>query len=125
MEERRLRRTQPVGRLLEEFLAVAYKAHPYGEPVIGHMSDLQTVTREEAEEFFRKYYVPSNMIVAIVGDVQPARVKELAEAVWPHSRQARTGGGRDRRTKADWRTTRCDKRSRPAFRSGRLSQTGH
>ncbi|NLT65362.1 MAG: insulinase family protein [Acidobacteria bacterium] len=79
MEERRLRtETQPVGRLLEEFLAVAYKAHPYGEPVIGHMSDLQTVTREEAEEFFRKYYVPSNMIVAIVGDVQPARVKELA-----------------------------------------------
>jgi predicted Zn-dependent peptidase len=36
------------------------------------------VTREEAEEFFKKYYVPSNMVVAIVGDVQPARVKELA-----------------------------------------------
>ncbi len=80
MEERRLRtETQPIGRLIEEFLAIAYKAHPYGEPVIGHMSDLQTVTRAEAEAFFKEYYVPSNMTVAIVGDVQPERVKELAQ----------------------------------------------
>ncbi len=79
MEERRLRtETQPIGRLIEEFLAVAYKAHPYGEPVIGHMSDLQTVTRAEAEAFFKEYYVPTNMVVAIVGDVSPSRVKELA-----------------------------------------------
>jgi len=80
MEERRLRtETQPVGRLIEEFLAVAYKAHPYGEPVIGHMSDLQTVTRAEAEAFFKEYYVPSNMTVAVVGDVDAGRVKELAQ----------------------------------------------
>ena len=80
MEERRLRtETQPIGRLIEEFLAVAYKAHPYGEPVIGHMSDLQTVTRAEAEAFFKEYYIPSNMTVAIVGDVDPNRVKELAQ----------------------------------------------
>jgi predicted Zn-dependent peptidase len=80
MEERRLRtETQPIGRLIEDFLAVAYKAHPYGEPVIGHMNDLQTVTRGEAEAFFKEYYVPSNMTVAIVGDVKPDRVKELAQ----------------------------------------------
>ena len=79
MEERRMRtESQPVGRLLEEFLAVAYKAHPYGEPVVGHMSDLETLTRAEAEAFFRKYYVPSNMTVAIVGDVDPDRVETLA-----------------------------------------------
>ena len=79
MEERRLRtETQPVGRLLEEFLAVAYKAHPYGEPVVGHMSDLETITRAEALAFFREYYVPSNMTVAIVGAVDPERVEMLA-----------------------------------------------
>jgi predicted Zn-dependent peptidase len=45
MEERRLGESQPIGRLIEEFQAVAYKAHPYHEPVVGHMSDLQNITR--------------------------------------------------------------------------------
>jgi predicted Zn-dependent peptidase len=80
MEERRLRtESQPVGRLLEEFLAVAYKAHPYGEPVVGHMSDLETMTRSEAEAFFKKHYSLSNLTVAIVGDVNPRQIRELAE----------------------------------------------
>jgi predicted Zn-dependent peptidase len=79
MEERRLRtETQPIGRLIEDFLSVAYKAHPYGEPVIGHMSDLQAISRAQAEAFFREYYVPSNMTIALVGDVYPDRAKELA-----------------------------------------------
>jgi len=80
MEERRLRtESQPVGRLLEEFLAVAYKAHPYGEPIVGHMSDLETLTRSEAVMFFKKYYLPSNLTVAIVGDVNPQQIKDLAK----------------------------------------------
>ncbi len=80
MEERRMStESQPVGRLLEEFLAIAYKAHPYGEPIVGHMSDLETLTRSEAEMFFKKYYLPSNLTVAIVGDVNPQQIKELAE----------------------------------------------
>ena len=80
MEERRLStESQPVGRLLEEFLAIAYKAHPYGEPVIGHMSDLETLTRGEAQAFFSKHYGTSNLTIAIVGDVNPQEVRELAE----------------------------------------------
>ena len=80
MEERRLSiESQPQGRLIEEFLAVAYKAHPYGEHVIGHMSDIETITRGEAEAFFKKYYGPSSLTIALVGDVNPHRVRELAE----------------------------------------------
>jgi len=80
MEERRLGvESQPIGRLLEEFLAIAYKAHPYGEPVVGHMSDLETLTRSEAEAFFSEYYGPSNLTVAIVGDVNPQEIRNLAE----------------------------------------------
>lgn len=79
MEERRLSiETQPQGRLIEEFLAVAYKAHPYGTHVIGHMSDIQTVIRPEAEAFFRKYYGPGNLTIGIVGDVNPQRIRALA-----------------------------------------------
>jgi predicted Zn-dependent peptidase len=80
MEERRLSiESQPQGRLLEEFLAVAYKAHPYGEHVIGHMSDIETITRGEAEAFFKKYYGPSNLTIALVGDVNIQQIRKLAK----------------------------------------------
>jgi predicted Zn-dependent peptidase len=80
IEERRMRtESHPVGKLIEEFLSVAYKAHPYGEPVVGHLSDLENMTREDAEAFFRKYYIPSNLMAVIVGDVDPQRVRQLAQ----------------------------------------------
>lgn len=80
MEERRLRtESNPGGKLFEEFLSTAYKAHPYGEPIIGHMSDIQAYTREDAEKQFREYYVPNNLIIGIVGDVKPKKVIKLAE----------------------------------------------
>ncbi len=80
MEERRLRvESMPYGKLFEEFLATAYKAHPYGEPIVGHMSDIQALSRRDAEKQFREYYVPNNLIVAIVGDVKPKEVIKLAE----------------------------------------------
>jgi predicted Zn-dependent peptidase len=79
MEERRMMENNPRGRLNEEFRAIAYLAHPYGEGVIGHMSDLQTVTRREAEAFFKRYYCPSNLTIAMAGDVNPQKVRKLAE----------------------------------------------
>lgn len=79
MEERRMMENSPRGRLYEEFEAIAYLAHPYGESVLGHMSDLQTLTRREAEAFFKKYYCPSNLTIAMAGDVDPQKVRKLAE----------------------------------------------
>ncbi len=79
MEERRLRiESQPIGKLVEEFLSVAYKAHAYGIMGIGHMSDLQNLTRAQGEEFFQKYYSPSSLTIAVVGDVDPEQVRRLA-----------------------------------------------
>jgi predicted Zn-dependent peptidase len=80
-EERRMRTdSSPIGKLVEEFLAVAYKAHPYGLPVVGHMSDLQNFTRQDAIDFFKTYYRPSNLTSVIVGDVDPKEVRRLADA---------------------------------------------
>ncbi len=77
MEERRLRtESNPNGRLFEQFSATAFFAHPYKQPVVGYMSDLMSFTREDAEAFYRKYYVPADMTIAIVGDVK-------AEAILP------------------------------------------
>jgi predicted Zn-dependent peptidase len=80
MQERRQRvENNPVGLLGEEFLATAYRRHPYGEPTIGSMSDLQSITRAEARTFFEEYYGPGNLTMAVVGDVDLRWAKELAQ----------------------------------------------
>jgi len=80
MEERRLGlETRPTGKLMEDFEATAFKAHPYGHGVIGHMSDLQSLTRKDVETYFKKFYGPSNLTVGIVGDIKPEDVFKLAE----------------------------------------------
>ena len=79
-EERRMRvESSPIGRMLEEFMGMAYKAHPYGIRGIGHMSDIQNYSRKEAATFFEKYYGPSNLTVAIVGDVKAKDIFKLAK----------------------------------------------
>jgi len=80
MEERRMRTdSQPIGRLIEQFLAAAFTAHPYGQPGVGWPSDLQSFSATDAIQFFHHYYVPSNMYVAVVGDVKAAQVMPLVE----------------------------------------------
>jgi len=79
-EERRLStESRPQGRLREEFFSAAFKAHPYGSPVIGWPSDLKTFSATDAAAFFKKYYVPSNMVIAVVGDVKPSEAMPLLE----------------------------------------------
>ena len=78
-EERRFEESSPVGRLFSEWLAASFDAHPYGKDVIGYSSDLKRITREDAWSFRKKYYVGSNMTVAIVGDVTFADVKRIAD----------------------------------------------
>ena len=81
MEERRLRvETQPLGLLSEEFLQAAFRAHPYGRPVVGVASEIQTVSRNNALEYFRRYYGPNNAVVAIVGDINVDSMKTWAQA---------------------------------------------
>lgn len=80
MEERRMRTdSSPQGRLLEQFLGTAYLAHPYGRPVIGWPSDLHAFSATDAANFFRKYYIPSNMVIALVGDIKAAQALPLIE----------------------------------------------
>jgi predicted Zn-dependent peptidase len=80
MEERRLRTdSAPVGRLIEQFLAAAFPAHTYGHPGVGWPSDLRSFSATDAMNFYRTYYVPSQMVVAVVGDVRPAEAMPVLE----------------------------------------------
>ena len=79
-EERRMRtESSPFGRLLEQFLAAAYTAHPYGQPVVGWPSDLAAFSATDATAFFKKYYVPANMVIAVVGDVKASEAMPVLE----------------------------------------------
>src|SRR5215831_16192037 len=80
MEERRMRTdSSPQGRLLEQFLAAAFIAHPYGRPVVGWPSDLRAFSATDAMNFYRKYYVPSSMFVTVVGDVKAEKALPIIE----------------------------------------------
>ena len=69
IEERRTRtEDDPAGFLSEEMSSIAFKAHPYGSPVIGWMDDIKRVTAVELRAFYRTYYVPNNALVVAVGD---------------------------------------------------------
>lgn len=79
-EERRMRtESTPIGRLIEEFLTTSFLGHPYGQPTVGHMSDLQSFTRQDAIDFYEKYYPPSNIVICLAGDVYPKEVKKFAK----------------------------------------------
>ncbi len=78
MEERRMRTDDdPNSRMFEELSAVALRLSPYRNPVIGWMQDLRRLTIEDVRAFYRRYYVPGNAVVVIVGDVDFAHVKRV------------------------------------------------
>ncbi|MBD2445130.1 insulinase family protein [Dolichospermum sp. FACHB-1091] len=80
LEERRLRvENSPIGQMVEKFIDAAFKVHPYKRPVIGYDQDIRNLTPENVRKFFKAYYAPSNLTIAIVGDVNPNEVKKLAK----------------------------------------------
>jgi predicted Zn-dependent peptidase len=79
LEERRTRTdNSPIGKMVEVFLDKAFTTHPYRRPVIGSSEDLRKASRPDVEAFFKTYYGPSNLTIAVVGDVNPVEVKRLA-----------------------------------------------
>lgn len=79
MEEKRMGESNPIGRLISDFIPVAFKAHMYRSFVIGHLSDLKALSRADAEAWFKKYYGARNLTVAIVGDVNPQTALPMLE----------------------------------------------
>jgi predicted Zn-dependent peptidase len=79
-EERRMRiDSSPIGRMVEQLLATAYVAHPYGRSGVGWESEISQVTATEAAAFHKKYYVPSNIVIAVVGDVKASTAMPILE----------------------------------------------
>lgn len=80
MEERRLRTDdRPQSVVYERLMADALVAHPYRNPIIGWMSDLEHLSVADTRDFYDAWYAPNNATVVVVGDVAPAEVFALAE----------------------------------------------
>jgi zinc protease len=83
--ERQGNENEPTFRLAEEVQATAFRVHPYHHEVIGHMADLETMTRDDLVAHYRRYYVPGNAVLAIAGDFRSGpmleRVRQLFGAL--------------------------------------------
>lgn len=81
VEEERRERTDndPSSLLGEQLDAILYLAHPYRKPVIGWMSEVNNLTREDAIAFYKAHYTPANAILVVAGDVTKDEVRKLAE----------------------------------------------
>ncbi|MBD3286460.1 insulinase family protein [candidate division WOR-3 bacterium] len=81
LEERRKGTdNSPTGLFWEEFNCAAYKAHPYGRPIIGHYSDMENLSRETVRDFYETFYVPQHMTAGIAGDVNAEEIIPLLDA---------------------------------------------
>ena len=79
-EERRMRTDDsPRARLFEQQMAATFTASPYRRPVVGWMGDLDALRADDARAFYRRWYVPANAAVVVVGDVDPPAVLALAQ----------------------------------------------
>src|SRR5437868_14727145 len=82
-EERRFRTDNDIDGMMDEALgALTFLAHPYRWPVIGWMSDIEAITRQDCEAYFRTYYAPNNCTLVLVGDFDSAQALALIEKLY-------------------------------------------
>jgi zinc protease len=80
MEERRMRTDdEPQSLMNEIMMSTIYQEHPYHNPVIGWMSDLQVLGVNDAKAWYNRWYAPNNATLVIAGDVKPGEVFALAQ----------------------------------------------
>jgi predicted Zn-dependent peptidase len=82
-EERRFRTDNDIDGMMDEAMgALAFLAHPYRWPVIGWMTDIEAITRQDCERYFRTYYAPNNCTVVLVGDFDPPDALKQIEKLY-------------------------------------------
>ncbi|WP_245296991.1 MULTISPECIES: pitrilysin family protein [Rhodomicrobium] len=83
LEERRTRVDNDPGSILSEQMSAAlYLAHPYGIPVIGWEHEIKSLSRQDALDFYKRFYSPDNAILVVAGDVEPEAVIKLANETY-------------------------------------------
>lgn len=79
MSERQGAENDPEFLLNEEVMAAAFRVHPYGNDTVGHMCDLETMTRDQLYAHYRTYYAPNNALAIAVGDFEAESMLRLID----------------------------------------------
>lgn len=79
LREIAMTKDDPDNRLWDALFATAFREHPYRQPIIGHRDVFSAMSREDLMAYYRRRYVPNNLVVVVVGDVEPAAVHALVE----------------------------------------------
>ncbi len=80
LEERRSRiEARPASILWEQARRALYLNHGYGRPIIGWMHEMEQLSRQDALDFYKRYYSPDNAVLVVAGDVDVGEVRRLAE----------------------------------------------
>ena len=79
ISERQGAENDPLFLLSEEIMSAAFRVHPYGHETIGHLCDLENMTRDDLYSFYRTYYQPGNAVVVAVGDFEPQGMLDLID----------------------------------------------
>ena len=83
LEEQNMRvANNPGARLAEQMEAALYLNHPYGRPIIGWRHEIEALTRDDAIEFYKRFYTPNNAILIVAGDVKADEVRTLVEETY-------------------------------------------
>jgi zinc protease len=82
ISERQGNENEPMFLLKEQVQAASFRVHPYHHEIIGDMSDLQTISRDELFNHYRKYYVPANAVLAIAGDFETQVLLDLIQELF-------------------------------------------
>ena len=83
LEERRMRTdNDPSQQLSEAVQAALFTHHPYGKPIIGWQHEIESLNREDAIAYYRRFYTPENAILIVAGDVEADEVRALAEQTY-------------------------------------------
>src|SRR5476649_2452018 len=69
LREIAMTRDDPDNRLWDALFSTAFREHPFRQPIIGHRDVFSAVTRDDLLGYYRARYVPNNLVVVIVGDV--------------------------------------------------------
>ncbi|MBU0983123.1 MAG: insulinase family protein [candidate division Zixibacteria bacterium] len=79
-EERRLSsESTPTGLIEEDFRSMFWKSSSYHWDVIGWASDVENITREQANDYFDTYYAPNNLTMILVGDLNPDEMIKMVK----------------------------------------------
>lgn len=89
LREIAMTRDDPDNRLWDTLFSVAFREHPYRQPIIGHREVFAAVSREDLLAYYRARYVPNNLVVVVVGDVDAAAVRAMVEKHFGSAPRAR------------------------------------